>query len=83
MSDDFETPVQWFPKERFEMAEPVCDQCSIPLTVFPVCVRGSYALCKKCQKGSMINDGDSIYFESQRYRFELEGPNPGVNFGGR
>ena len=76
-------PVRWWPKERFSIANPVCDACDQPLTKFPACLRGSYALCVWCQKKSGISDGDTEYFESFLYNAGIEPAKAGVNFGGR
>lgn len=85
MNDAGETtlPVRWWTQERFEVPRPVCDVCNGLIVAFPVCVRGSYALCARCQRESGINDGDNEYFESFRYNTGQEPPKMGVNFGGR
>lgn len=81
--DEIKQRIRWFNKGDFDMPGPVCDGCNDDITEFPCAVRGSWALCRKCQAKAGIKEGHTEYFETMAYNMEMEPKQLGVNCGGR
>ena len=75
--------IRWFNKVDFDIFNPVCDVCDEPIIEFPCAVRGSYALCRKCQSKAGIKEGHTEYFETMAYNLDIEPRQIGTNCGGR
>ena len=75
--------IRWFEKNDFEMKDPICDVCSEPIDRYPCPVKGSYALCSRCQDKLGIHPGHTEYFETAAYNMALEPKQTGINCGGR
>ena len=72
-------------RKRIEVPDDtvICDACNADISEFPVCVVGTRALCRDCRERWHICPGDTEFFESSAYTCDLEGPKPGINYGGR
>lgn len=73
----------WYNKQDFDMDDPVCDFCDGPITEFPCAIKGSHALCRKCQFKVGVKAGDTEYFETMAFNLGMEDKQAGVNCGGR